>query len=66
MVERERERASSSLMHSKWPLFIEEIRVKGNPVQTGRISVCYNPKSWLFGLSVLLLLKSLHPDVRFE
>ena len=67
MVERERKRASySSSLHNKRVLFIEEFRVGEDLVRTGRVSDCYNSKSWLFGLPVLLLLISLHPDVRFK
>ena len=64
--ERERERASYSSLHSKWPLFIEEVRVGEDPVRTGRVSDYYNPQSWSFGLLVPFLFRSLHPDVRFE
>ena len=72
MVEREREllqsleRASFFKMQHPSPLFIEFFRVGEDPVQTGRISDCCNPQSWPFGLPVLLLLRSLHPDVRFD
>ena len=62
-----RERASSSSsLHSKWVLFIEEIRVGEDAMRTGRVSDCYNSQSWSFGLPVLFLLRSLHPNVRFE
>ena len=65
MVERERGSFIFSL-HSKFPLFIEEVRFEEDPVRTGRIFNCYNPQSWPVGLPVLLLLRSLHPDIRFE
>ena len=63
--ERERERFFLSI-NSQRGVFIEKIRVEEDPVRTGRVSNYYNPQSWQFGLLVLLLLKSLHPDVRFE
>ena len=63
---RERERASSSSLHSKWGVFIGKTRVGEDPVRTVRVSDCYNTQSWPFGLSVLLLFRSLHLDVRFE
>ena len=65
MVERERE-SFLFQMKAQSPLFIEFFRVGEDPVQTGRISDCYNPQSWPFGLPVPLLLRSLHPDVQFE
>ena len=64
MVEREKEKESFFFfLHSKWGVFIEKIRVGEDPVRTGRVSDCYNSQSWSFGLLVLLLLKSLHPDL---
>ena len=35
-------------------------------MQTGRVSDYYNLRFWPFGCPVLRLLKSLHPDVRFD
>ena len=58
-----RERASSSSMNSKRGVFIGKVRVGEDLVRTGRISDCYNPQSWPFGLLVPLLLRSLHPKV---
>ena len=66
MVGRERERELPPQMTAQRGLFIELFRVGEDPVRTGRISDRYNPQSWPFGLPVPLLLRSLHPDVRFE
>ena len=63
----EREREGFFLLNdSPKPSIYRVLRVGEDPVRMGRISDCYNPQSWSFGLPVLLLLRSLHPDTRFE
>ena len=65
--EKERERESFFLISiAHGVLFIEKIRVGEDSVRMGRILDRYNPRTWPFGCPMLQLLRSSHPDVRFE